>query len=225
MCDCCFKGCSRLRRVTFGPCSLLERIGDEAFESGWIEYLPCGLVEISIPDSVCELCDCCFKDCRSLQRVTFGPSSSLQRIGVSCFEESGVEEFAVPDSVRELCDRCFLGCLRLRRVTCGPSSSLEWIGDYCFTGPGLVGLELPGSLSHFGRSEAQFFVTTRSGKHTTLECALTDKIEDVKAKIEDREGIPASQQHILFQGKPLDNGHSLLDYRIEPDSTLYLVVL
>ena len=38
---------------------------------------PFGLVEISIPDSVRELCDGCFKGCSSLRRVTFGPSSSL----------------------------------------------------------------------------------------------------------------------------------------------------
>ena len=64
---------------------------------------PSSLIEISIPDSVRELCDGCFKRCKSLRRVTFGPSSSLERIGVSCFRESGVEEVSVPDSVRELC--------------------------------------------------------------------------------------------------------------------------
>ena len=83
--------------------------------------------DISVPDGVRELCDGCFKGCRRLQRVTFGPSSSLERIGVSCFEESGVEEVSVPDSVRELCDGCFKGCKGLRRVTFGPSSSLERI--------------------------------------------------------------------------------------------------
>ena len=39
--------------------------------------------------------------------MTFGPFSSLERIGVSCFELTEVEEFAVPDCVRELCDSCF----------------------------------------------------------------------------------------------------------------------
>ena len=36
---------------------------------------------VSVPDSVRELCDGCFKECESLRRVTFGPSSSLERIG------------------------------------------------------------------------------------------------------------------------------------------------
>ena len=86
------------------------------------------LSSVCVPDSVRELCDCCFNGCWSLRRVTFGRSSSLERIGVSCFEWSGVEEISVPDSVRELCDCCFNGCESLRRVTFGPSSSLERIG-------------------------------------------------------------------------------------------------
>ena len=60
--------------------------------------------------------------------MTFGPSSSLERIGVSCFEGAGVEDVSVPDGVRELCDGCFKWCLSLRRVAFGPSSSLERIG-------------------------------------------------------------------------------------------------
>ena len=68
--------------------------------------------------------------------MTFGPSS-LERIGVSCFEESGVEEVAVPDGVRELYDSCFKGCSSLHRVTFGPSSSLERIGFHALRGVSL----------------------------------------------------------------------------------------
>ena len=135
-----------LRRVTFGPSSSLEWIGIEAFgayvdwDHGWGT---CGLVEISIPDSVRELCDDCFKGYSSLRRVTFGPSSSLERIGVSCFEATGVEEVCVPDGVRELCDGCFEGCSRLRRVTFAPSSSLERIGAFCFRDTGVEEVSVP----------------------------------------------------------------------------------
>ena len=134
LCDGCFKGCRSLRRVIFGPSSSLERIGVEAFVSGqgFLWPTPCGLVETSIPDGVHELCKDCFKGCESLRRVIFGPSSSLERIGVWCFRESGVEEVCVPDGVRELCDGCFKGCESLRRVTFGPSSSLERIGFHAF---------------------------------------------------------------------------------------------
>ena len=87
-----------------------------------------GTEDIIIPGDIRELCEGCFKGCRSLRRVTFGLSSSLERIGVDCFQETGVEEVSVPNSVRELCDGCFQGCSNLWLVTFGPSSSLERIG-------------------------------------------------------------------------------------------------
>ena len=58
-------------------------IGVEAFAAVQDWQGKCYLVEISIPDSVRELCDHCFKGYKSLRRVPFGPSSSLERIGVS----------------------------------------------------------------------------------------------------------------------------------------------
>ena len=121
--------------MTFGPSSSLERIGVRAFGVGYESrdrVMACGLVEISIPDSVRELCDECFESCSGLERVTFGPSSSLERIGVGWMEGTSVGEVSLPDCVRELCDGCFAGCERLRRVTFGPSSSLERIGVGCF---------------------------------------------------------------------------------------------
>ena len=63
--------------------------------------------------------------------MNFG-SSSIERIGVSCFEDSGVEDVSIPDGVCELCDRCFEGCERLGRVNFGSSSSLERIGFWAF---------------------------------------------------------------------------------------------
>ena len=75
--------------MTFGPSSSLERIGVSSFEDSGVE-------EVSVPDSVHELCNGCFKDCSSLHRVTFGYSSLLERIGVSCFAGTGVEKFPSP---------------------------------------------------------------------------------------------------------------------------------
>ena len=91
------------------------------WSSTWVGWALQQLRDVSIPNNVRELCDSCFKGCRSLRRVNFGSSSSLERIGVSCFKHSGVEEVSIPDSVRELCDCCFLECWRLRRVTFGSS--------------------------------------------------------------------------------------------------------
>ena len=151
------------------------------------------LSSVCVPDSVRELCDGCFQGCSSLRRVTFGPSSSLERICVSCLRRTGVEEFAVPDRVRELCERCFQWCQRLRSVTFGSSSSLERIGDCCFGGLRLVGFETPPSVRHIGSIFSadldQIFVKTCTGKLITLECDLRDKIKDLKAKIQDKKSI------------------------------------
>eukprot|EP00118_Oscarella_pearsei_P018506 m.189719 g.189719 ORF g.189719 m.189719 type:complete len:83 (+) comp39419_c0_seq26:2550-2798(+) len=66
------------------------------------------------------------------------------------------------------------------------------------------------------------FVRTLTGRIITLEVDASDSIENVKAKIQGKEGTPSHQQQLIFAGEELEGSHTLKDFNIQNESIIHL---
>eukprot|EP00027_Filamoeba_sp_ATCC50430_P008198 CAMPEP_0168558402 /NCGR_PEP_ID=MMETSP0413-20121227/9954_1 /TAXON_ID=136452 /ORGANISM="Filamoeba nolandi, Strain NC-AS-23-1" /LENGTH=78 /DNA_ID=CAMNT_0008589527 /DNA_START=110 /DNA_END=346 /DNA_ORIENTATION=- len=67
-------------------------------------------------------------------------------------------------------------------------------------------------------------VKTLTGKEIEIDIDPNDKIERIKERVEEKEGIPPPQQRLIFGGKQMADDKSAKEYNIDAGAVLHLVL-
>ncbi|XP_020392652.2 polyubiquitin-like [Rhincodon typus] len=70
----------------------------------------------------------------------------------------------------------------------------------------------------------QIFLQNDKGKLSTYDVLPSESVREFKQRVQRQEGVPANQQRLMYDGKQLEDGHSLSDYNIQPESTIFLLL-
>ena len=81
-----------------------------------------------------------------------------------------------------------------------------------------------GSGGSSGSGGMQVFIKFLVGKACTIDCEASDTVEQLKKKIQEKEGIPCDQQWLIFSGRRLEDSQILSDYKIQSESTVHLLL-
>ncbi len=105
-----------------------------------------------------------------------------------------------------------------------PKDSMHVTRLAAFVGVIMVGALMlgPAISAYAGGSGFQIFVHTPSGTTITLDVENSDSIENVRTKIQDKEGLPPDRQRLRFGNTILQDGRTLADYTIQQENTIVL---
>ena len=70
----------------------------------------------------------------------------------------------------------------------------------------------------------QIFVRNLEGANIAVEVEPNESIASIKAKIQEKQGVPVDRQRLVFGGKQLEDNHTLADHNVQANSTLHLVI-
>ena len=117
-------------------------IAERVFED--CEYL----TSVTIPDSVKEVYDYAFLNCKNLKTVTLG--KGIDFIGNCAFYGTAIESITIPGSVKTIDQDAFGDCKNLKTVTLG--EGIENIYDWAFGYTAVESVTIPASVKDFNGS-------------------------------------------------------------------------